>query len=559
MPFLRLLSLLLMLVLIQGCSTLPSATIYTDAAHPVPRFEVFEVTFHSTTRYANPYADVRVQVIFTAPDGRELRALAFHDGDDIWRARVAPDAIGEWRYRTTASNTADAGLQGITGQFKCVTSPNKGFIKPSVGSKYWFSFSDGSPFYGVGDTSYGLTTGITDRQMTDYLQRRHAQGFNYVRFFASGNPFGRHKTLSVEDSWPWGGTPEAPDYDRINPRYFHRLQSTLQRLKQRDMYAEVLVFNYYWMPFIDPVAWTPARERLWAEQVVARLAANPAVFLWTVTNEYETYPDGKYRYDGASDDEWPIRIGTMLHDLDPHGHPTTVHNFKRDAGGGTGERFGNSAAIDVLSQQNWGQAEWNGTYRDGDASGIDTAIAADRKFDKPVINSENGYEWLRDYSNFSEQGNGTDKARRSAWRTFVGGGAAYAAGFAGTWAGSDEYMWREEGPIHFTLRDMGLGEQIKHLRSFVDTVPFARMAPADQLVNAPNLCLASPGLDYVVYVPQGGAVTVDLAGMAGQLFSVSWFDPRSGKLKRYPALAGGTTVSLDSPGHDDWVLRLRRR
>lgn len=559
MPCLRLLSLLLILVLSQGCSTLPSSTVHTDAARPVPRFEIFEVTFHSATRYANPYTDVRVQVIFTAPDGRELKALAFHDGDNTWRARIAPDAVGEWRYRTAASNAVDAGLHEIAGQFECVISANKGFIKPSVDSKYWFSFSDGSPFYGVGDTSYALTTGITDRQMTNYLRRRHAQGFNYVRFFASGNPFGRHKTLSVEDSWPWGGTPEAPDYDRINPQYFQRLELTLRRLQQRHMYAEVLVFSYYWKPFIDPAVWTPSRERLWAEQVVARLAANTGVFLWTVTNEYETYPDGKYRYDGDSDNRWPVSMGELLHELDPHKHPTTVHNFKMDVGGGTGDRFGNSAAIDVLSQQNWGEGEWNGAYRDGNAAGIDAAIAADRHFDKPVVNSENGYEWLSNYSNFTQQGNGTDKARRAAWRTFVGGGAAYAAGFAGTWGGSDGYMWRKEGPIYFTLRDMGLGQQIKHLRSFIDTVPFTRMTPANQLVNSPNLCLASPGLDYIVYAPEGGAVTVDLTGIEGQLFSVSWLDPRSGKVRKYPALAGGTSVSLGSPGPDDWVLRLRRR
>lgn len=40
------------------------------------------------------------------------------------------------------------------------------------------------------------------------------------------------------------------------------------------------------------------------------------------------------------------------------------------------------------------------------------------------------------------------------------------------------------------------------------------MNPAQALVNAPNLCLATPGQEYVVYAPAGGGIALDLSGFS---------------------------------------------
>lgn len=560
---LRTACVLLVLALVQGCSTLPARPAFggkpiaVGAGLPVPRYEVFEVTLRSAVMYANPFADVSVQVAFAAPDGRELLATAFHDGENIWRARIAPDVTGRWMYRATASNSNDAGLHSVAGAFDCIESSSHGFIRPDAVSKYRFSFSDGTRFYGLGDTSYGMASGISDKQMLAYLDRRHSQQFNFIRLFAAGFPDRPHKTLSIGEAWPWGGTPEAPDFDRINPAFFHRLEQTLAELKQRGMYAEILVFNYYSKPFIDTDVWTPAREVLWASQVIARLSALTQVFLWTVTNEYETYPQGKYQYDGAIDDDWVKRMGTLIHTLDPHRHPVTVHNFTFEENGGVGARFGMSPEIDVISHQSWGRALWKGKYLQGDAQGIEVAIRTDRIYDKPVINTENGYEWLRAHSNYNQQTVSSDKGRRAAWRVLMAGGAAYAAGFGGTWHGSDDYVWKADGPLYFRLRDMGLGAQIKHLASFLSRVDSADLQPSYHCTNAPNLCLAAVGREYVVYAPSGGGLEVDLSDEQGRRFSAVRFDPKRGRSRKLGEVAGGSRWKSRHYGNSDWVLHLQ--
>jgi Protein of unknown function (DUF4038)/Domain of unknown function (DUF5060)/Putative collagen-binding domain of a collagenase len=535
------------LSMLAGCTVLPRGDAMT-----VRRYDVFEAVLTSTANYTNPYMDVSVDVTFVAPDGSEHTVPAFHDGDATWRARIAPEIPGKWRWRTTSSVAADGGLNDVIGSFDCVDSHGKGFIRPDPAAKYWFSLSDGTPFYGIGDTAYGLVNGISDRQLAEYLDRRRSQRFNHIRFFASGFPLQVHPELAVEESWPWGGTPQQPDYDRLNPRYFHRLEWVVQELDRRDLYAELLIFNYYVAPFTDPSVWTPEREALWLGNVIARLAASRRVFLWTVTNEYENYPDGRYRYD-AGDDDWARRIAAAVRTLDPQHHPTSVHNFTFDSRGGVSERFGSDAAIDVLAQQKWGEATTNGRALEGSAEGIERSIWADRIHGKPVINSENGYEWL-DSRPAPEQETTTDKARRAAWRVFVAGGASYAAGFAGTWAGTHE-TGGDKRP--FVVRDMGWGSQVTHLSSFVAATNFMQMSPAQDRINAPNLALAAKQGEVVVYAPQGGAVTVDLSTEPGRTFSARWFDPRNGRYRQTPAVRGGGVVSFAADAPHDWVLHLR--
>ncbi len=553
---------MLILGWVQGCSTLPaslsfgSRPIAVGTGLPVPRYEVFEVVLRSTATYTNPFIEVSVQVAFRAPDGHESMATAFYDGTNIWRARIAPDVTGRWTYHVIASNPNDSGLNGLTGEFDCIQSSNRGFIHPDQTSKYSLAFSDGTRFYGLGDTSYGMISGISNKQMLAYLNKRHTQRFNFIRFFAAGFPYQPHKTLPTSQTWPWGGTPDAPDFDRINPEYFHRLEQSLAELKQRDLYAEILVFNYYSMPFIDPDIWTPARESLWAEQVIARLSALTHVFLWTVTNEYETYPRGKYEYDGVEDDDWVKRMGILFHRLDQHHHPVTTHNFTFDHDGGVGSRFGMSPEIDVISHQNWGRARWAGKYLEGDAAGIEAAIKTDRIYNKPVINTENGYEWLPAHSNYNQQTVSSDTARRAAWRVFMAGGAAYAAGFAGTWHGSDDYLWKSDGPLYFRLQDMGLGTQIKYLAGFVSRIDSADLQPSSHCTNAPNLCLAADGKEYVIYAPTGGEIEVDLSNQPGRTFDAVRFDPETGRSRRIGKLAGGSVWKSRRYDDNDWVLHL---
>jgi hypothetical protein len=69
-------------------------------------------------------------------------------------------------------------------------------------------------------------------------------------------------------------------------------------------------------------------------------------------------------------------------------------------------------------------------------------------------------------------------------------------------------------------------------------------------------CLADPGKEYLVYLPEGGDVTVDLAPAGGKM-AVEWLDPRTGAATDGGSVLGGMRVSLRAPWGGDVVLYLK--
>jgi hypothetical protein len=101
-----------------------------------------------------------------------------------------------------------------------------------------------------------------------------------------------------------------------------------------------------------------------------------------------------------------------------------------------------------------------------------------------------------------------------------------------------------------------------------ERVPFWRMRNADELVGNPErgndrYCLAAVGEAYVVYLPEGGEVWLDLEGEGGR-FEVRWYDPRRGGEMRVGSVdevEGGGVVSLGFPPAErgeDWVVYVER-
>jgi hypothetical protein len=67
--------------------------------------------------------------------------------------------------------------------------------------------------------------------------------------------------------------------------------------------------------------------------------------------------------------------------------------------------------------------------------------------------------------------------------------------------------------------------------------------------------LADPGQEYVVYLPTGGDVTVDLSAAHGT-FSVEWYNPRTGVFTASGSTTGGAAHAFTAPDTKDWVLHL---
>ena len=173
-----------------------------------------------------------------------------------------------------------------------------------------FRYRSGERFFPMGDTAYFLIA-QPKNVIAHYIDVRRAHKFNFIRMMAMADGF-----------WPFGGTPGKPDYtvDRRNrpakvglglrlrggAGHEHRVDSLGLRNRRRRR----VVGKSSESEFVDRHAGQALQRR-------------PNLFMFTIANEFERYPDGQYHYD-PSDVDWARRVAARIRKLDAV-HPIGCH------------------------------------------------------------------------------------------------------------------------------------------------------------------------------------------------------------------------------------------
>ncbi len=85
----------------------------------------------------------------------------------------------------------------------------------------------------------------------------------------------------------------------------------------------------------------------------------------------------------------------------------------------------------------------------------------------------------------------------------------------------------------------------------------AHAIPRNDLASS-GYCLANPGVEYLVYLPNSGEVNVNLSETS-ETFNVEWFNPTNGEVAKTEMVKGGSERSFVSPFNGDAVLYISRR
>jgi hypothetical protein len=191
----------------------------------VPKFSTFERTFRHAGQYANPYAEVTATAVFARHAGRgPKRVPLYWDGGDAWTVRFQPDAPGRWDWHI---ESADPGLNGRRGAFRCTFSPNPGGV---IAHGYLqFTTQTGKLFWLLGDTNWlalndDPAQGLDRPSVQRYAAARARQGFNAVLTSALG--------VGVNS-----GGPAFHDYsaEAINPAYWREVDARVADLNAQGM------------------------------------------------------------------------------------------------------------------------------------------------------------------------------------------------------------------------------------------------------------------------------------------------------------------------------------
>ncbi len=531
----------------------------------VSKWSMHEFTVRGQTGFENPFTKTMLVGQFTSPSGKIKRIDGFYDGENIWRLRFVPDEEGEWCYQLRGE-----GVEILQhGKINCSGTSGNGFIRIHPQNRLSFSKDDGTPFFPMGDTCYGLhdDSPITNDLRAAYLKTRREHHFNFVRMSVGHS---HERAQRDSDFWAWGGTADQPDLDRFNPVFFRSLDTLFHRLRDCGMNVELILLNFYRLPFTDVAIWTPERERLWLHYLLSRYAAFDNVFLWTLANEYETHPDGEYRLDIPGDIDWVKETSRYIKKHDPYNHLVTVHPVVSSTAEGPSPRdsfeqpwqiggfFGDESALDVLSQQT-GQFGKETTWDEnlncwvGDDENLVRSLKADLRYGKPVLNTENGYEYQKNGSTERQQVHHPDKIRRTSWRIVCAGGY-FAAGFHGSIGHSD--IWnRIDAPNLYTFRveSEGADKHLRDLYQFFNALPYWKLRPLDDTVGD-AVVLAEEEKVYVAFFPRGGELELELKGIGPM--KQKWFNPRTGEFGNETTIQGGKTQKFVAPDEKDWTLLL---
>lgn len=555
-----------------------------EPEHPetVPIWHVLEIRLSSSTDYSTHGSDdIDIDVRFVhEPTGQVLVRPAFWDGGNIFRVRFAPTMKGRWTWTTRCAR--DTSLNGLSGRLRCVSYRGRldiyrhGFVQAREGLKYMV-YADGTPFFYLGDTHWGMYTEELDEPGPHAGQSGAQSHFRYIvdRRVEQG--------FTVYQSEPIGSPFDLTDgrIDQQDIEGFRRADKYYQYIADRGLVHANAEF-FFSASMRQPLVHDRAALRRMARYWVARFGAYPV--MWTLAQEVdndfysERQQDPPYDW---RDNPW-VRVAEYIHAADCYGHPLSAHqeNVVHTSVTGKGvepgdpEPFGFGRSVFASDVVAWrtGHSFWAAQW----SPGLTKTPRADMIWDywttrRPSVNYEGRYcnLWTKDFG-----------SRAQGWISYLSGFFGYGYGAIDIWLYQSSYDVQQ--PSHDGVDSISIADklvpwsqavefesahQMIHLRRFMEGLNWWQLSPVlprDSTFRADSrACVVArtPDGTHAMYFYARSRATGLLLGLRpGQRCRVSWFNPRSGEAMKPQTVSAddrGQLVLPQKPDDLDWALTLR--
>jgi len=480
-----------------------------DSALSVGRWDKFEATVENPKDYHDPYADVTLDVTYEDPDGKATRFWGFYDGAGTWKIRFMPDRIGTWKYDAAFSD----GSRRISGTFECVRSDIPGMISVDRANPVWFGYNSGA--HGlirslhVGDRFFAENWPAAKRKA--FLDWAQTQGYNMLSVashYLNRDAEGRGRGWRTPDLWP------------PNAREYRKAEVIMTDLAAR----KIMVY-----PFAGFFGQSSDFPTAGAEQIryIRYTLARFGPYWNILFNVAGPEPKIKAKeFQNAMSFADVNRLGRLISEFDVFGHPISIHNPSGD------DPYKDQDWLSFVTLQGWKGTNLADVYK---------GMLKNHHDAKPLYAQEVFWPGNK-YHKISGEANIRKKAfvlmMSAATINYADMNGNSSTGFSGTMELSD--------------RNQANHDIVRKVWDFFETIPFYRMSPSPSAVDR-GFCLADTGRYYLVYLPDGGAVSV--SAPAGT-YTVTWINAQDTSDRR----PSGTTKdckNLSSPdGGDDWLLLL---
>ncbi|MBO9608414.1 MAG: DUF4038 domain-containing protein [Paenibacillaceae bacterium] len=520
------------------------------------------------TVYADPFHEISLRAIVTAPDGRERTVPAFWGGGQTWRFRYSSAQVGTHRYRTVCSDPGNQDLHGREGTIEVVpyvgNNPlyRHGSPRAAANRKH-LVHEDGKPFFWLGDTWWMAFTGRLKwpDDVKWLAQDRVDKGFTVVQVIGGLYPdMGPFDPRGANE----GGQAWEADFARINPAFFDIADHKLEWMVESGLLPCIVACWGYYFDF----AGKDVIRKQW-EYLIARYGAYPVA--WCLAGEadmpyyqWDAFkdPELKKAYTERMHREW-TEMAAYVKETDPYGrmitiHPTEYgHNMVEDA---------SILDLDMLQTGHGGYLSLEPTVRM-----VQSSVAREPR--TPVINSEVCYEGIGGTS-FQEI------QRFLFWSCVLSGACGHTYGANGIWQVNSEDLpygesphglawghtfWREAAELPGS-KQVGLGKKLLERYDWWTFEPHPEWLPPaqdDAAIVAKPLAAGIPGKVRLIYMPFLLAFSgVEIREIEPDVpYRAFFYDPSKGTeldLGRVAPDADGKWATGITKVFQDWVLVLER-
>jgi hypothetical protein len=502
-------------ILLSVLITLAAAPSGEDA---VGKWQRWEHVLSSDRDYANPCSDIKVGVRFEGPDSQTRTGQGFWDGDRRFLIRCAFPTDGEWRWRTTCSDAANAGLHQQTGVVRIhqVSGSNclerHGYLGVSDDGRL-LVHADGTPFLWIGDTCWAAPVHATENDWRQYVGNRTALGYSVLQ-------------LSIAPDWALKRAPQAiqpflsklPNITQPNPQFFQQMDRRIAMANDNGLV--VMMSGLMETPHRYP---PPEQIAIFSRYVAARYNSFAVIFSPSFDSgihKSETLAAVSAVREAAPASLITMHMGTGVGPLFHTADWLTFDMYQSGHNGGDAARQSARATrmpVEILSLEPR----------------------------KPIVNGEAIYE--------GDLGSSYD-VRRTAWLSFLSGAVGYTAGI------NEIYAWEKNA---ITRMDLPSSVQMALLARILRAMPWWNLTPApERILNQSKegeklmaFALTTDMALGIAYLPQNDTLTLDLRGCA-LAYDVLWINPTTGKSCPGNAVTPAQDIKLAAPDAKDWIALL---
>jgi hypothetical protein len=554
----------------------------------------------------NPFRGYRLNVTFRHENGRESYVVPGYfaaDGNaaetsaasgDKWRVHFTPGQTGQWSYTASFRRGEDIAVSlnptagesvsfnGTSGTFEIAETNKVGRDHRGKGilryvGEHYLRFDNGEWFMKGGadapetlfayedfDGTY-LQTGRTEHSYDDKLlwgssQHTDRRGPSPLKSFSahvqdwnSGDPvwqgdkgkglIGALNYLSGKgmnafsfitktaggdgkNVWPWINHKE---WDRYDVSKLDQWEIVFNHADELGLFIHFKTQETENDQLLDGGSLGSVRK-LYYRELVARFAHHHALN-WNLGEEHDLWNElGDVNMDLAKS------YAKYIHDIDPYDHPVVIHSYPGDYD----EVYGPLRGFEYIegpSVQTNNMQPWDNFSRI--RSLVQMSDNSSRKWNISLDEAGSGGlgvttdDWDDNYNQ--------DDARAVYWATIAAGGD-----------GAEWYFGYNEEQNDLNAEDWrsrdALWDYTRHAMDFYreNNIPFWEMENANNLTRSEkDFVFAKPGEVYVIYLPDGGASTLNLQNHSGT-YTVEWFNPRNGgELQRGRVLEVSQTYSRE--------------